>query len=487
MTDHTAYRIESDSLGSLSVPQDAYYGIHTARAKDNFRAGGRPANLLLLRAIVRVKQAAAEVNGRIHALPQKKAQAILEACREILEGRLDAHLIVDAYQGGAGTSSNMNVNEVIANRSIELLGGVKGDYSIIHPIDDVNLHQSTNDVYPTALRIAVIPLLRQLSEELAALQEAFQAKEREYADLLRLGRTQLMDALPILAGQSFGACAKATARDRWRLYKSEERLREINIGGTAVGTGMNAPLDYIYAMADVLRELTGLGLYRSDFPMDTTQNMDVFVEVSGLLKAAAVNLLKISNDFRLLSSGPAGGIGEYILPAVQAGSSIMPGKVNPVIAEMLGSVAMRVIANDTAVTLAAASGQLELNAFTPVLAEALLESLELLLRAVPLFRERCLSSLTLDEARCREHVERSGVMAAATIAYLGYDTASELAKAAAASGRPLEQLLLEGGWMTGKQIHKVLHPLEVTKPGIPGRSQWTVRNMEGGLSQDELE
>ncbi|WP_083886740.1 aspartate ammonia-lyase [Paenibacillus sonchi] len=470
MTDDSTYRMERDALGSLPVPQDAYYGIHTARAKENFAAGGRPANRKLMHAIARVKQAAAKVNGRNHALPQQKVQAILAACEEILDGSLDAHLIVDAYQGGAGTSSNMNVNEVIANRAIELLGGSRGDYSIVHPIDDVNLHQSTNDVYPTALRIAVIPLLRQLAEELASLQEAFQVKEHEYADLLRLGRTQLMDALPILAGQSFGAYAKAAARDRWRLYKAEERLREINIGGTAVGTGMNAPLTYIYTIADELRELTGLGLCRSDFPMDGTQNMDVFVEVSGLLKAAAVNLLKISNDFRLLSSGPAGGIGEYILPAVQAGSSIMPGKVNPVIAEMLGSVAMRVIAEDTAVTLAAASGQLELNAFTPVLAEALLESLELLLHGIPLFRERCLSGLKLDVPRCREHVDRSGVLAAATITYLGYDNAAALAKAAAASGRPLEQLLVEGGWMTGKQIQEVLHPLEVTKPGIPGRS-----------------
>ncbi|MHA6529114.1 aspartate ammonia-lyase [Paenibacillus sp. BAC0078] len=465
-----AFRMERDSLGSLPVPLDAYYGIHTARARDNFAAGGRPANLKLMRALVLVKKAAAKVNGQNGSLPEHKAQAILDACDDILKGHLDAHFVVDAYQGGAGTSSNMNVNEVIANRAIERLGGSKGDYSIVHPLDDVNLYQSTNDVYPTALRIAVIKLLRQLAGELAFLQEAFQAKEHQYADLLRLGRTELMDALPILAGQSFGAYAKAVARDRWRLYKAEERLREINLGGTAVGTGMNAPLAYVYTVADELREMTGLGLSRSDFPMDVTQNMDVFVEVSGLLKAAAVNLLKISGDFRLLSSGPAGGIGEYLLPAMQAGSSIMPGKVNPVIAEMISSVAMRVIANDTEVTLAAASGQLELNAFTPVLAEALLESLELLLRALPQFRERCVSGLTLDEARCREHVEHSGVMAAAITSYLGYDTAAELAGAAATSGRSLNQLLLERGLMTEEQIARILHPLEVTKPGIPGHS-----------------
>ncbi|BCG59189.1 aspartate ammonia-lyase [Paenibacillus sp. URB8-2] len=468
MSDELRFRMEQDSLGSAPVPRDAYYGIHTVRARDNFAVSGRPAHRQLMQAMVLVKKAAAKVNGRHGDIPEYAAEAIQLSCDDILGGMLDDHFIVDAYQGGAGTSTNMNVNEMIANRAIERLGGTKGDYRLIHPIDHVNLYQSTNDVYPTALRIAVIPLLRLLSEELSSLQEALQEKERQYADVLRLGRTQLMDALPIMAGQSFGAYAKAVARDRWRLYKAEERLREINIGGTAVGTGMNAPLKYTYAIAEELREMTGLGLCRSDFPMDATQNMDVFVETSGLLKAAAVNLLKISGDFRLLNSGSSGGIGEYKLPAVQVGSSIMPGKVNPVIAEMAGSVAMRVIANDTAVTLAAASGQLELNAFTPLIAEALLESLELLSHAVPLFTERCVQGLTLDPIRCQEHLDRSGVMAAATVSYLGYDTAAELAAAMAATGQPLGQLLREHGLMADEQIEAILHPLEVTKPGIPG-------------------
>ncbi|WP_051500211.1 aspartate ammonia-lyase [Paenibacillus sophorae] len=468
MSDEFKFRTEQDSLGSASVPEDAYYGIHTVRARDNFAVSGRPAHRRLMRAMVLVKKAAAKVNGQHGDIPESAAKAIQLSCDDILAGLLDDHFIVDAYQGGAGTSTNMNVNEMIANRAIEWLGGIKGDYRLVHPIDHVNLYQSTNDVYPTALRIAVIPLLRLLSEELSSLQEALQEKERQYADVLRLGRTQLMDALPIMAGQSFGAYAKAVARDRWRLYKAEERLREINIGGTAVGTGMNAPLTYAYAIAEELREMTGLGLCRSDFPMDATQNMDVFVETSGLLKAAAVNLLKISGDFRLLNSGPSGGIGEYKLPAVQVGSSIMPGKVNPVIAEMAGSVSMRVIANDTAVTLAAASGQLELNAFTPLIAEALLESLELLSRAVPLFKERCVQGLKLDADRCHQNLSRSGVMAAAAVSYLGYDTAAELAMAVTATGEPLEQLLQERGLMEEEQIEAILHPLEVTKPGIPG-------------------
>ncbi|NGM84041.1 aspartate ammonia-lyase [Paenibacillus sp. 7124] len=468
MVDESSFRMEKDSLGHASVPKDAYYGIHTVRARDNFAVSGCPAHRRLMQAMVLVKKAAAKVNGQQGAIPESVAEAIQLSCDDILAGMLDDHFIVDAYQGGAGTSTNMNVNEMIANRAIERLGGMKGDYQLVHPIDHVNLYQSTNDVYPTALRIAVIPLLRLLSDELSSLQESLQEKERQFADVLRLGRTQLMDALPILAGQSFGAYAKAVARDRWRLYKAEERLREINLGGTAVGTGMNAPLKYAYAVAEELREMTVLGLCRSDFPMDATQNMDVFVETSGLLKAAAVNLLKISGDFRLLGSGPQGGIGEYLLPAVQVGSSIMPGKVNPVIAEMAGSVAMRVIANDTAVTLAAASGQLELNAFTPLIAEALLESLELLSRAVPQFKERCVEGLTLDTARCGENLDRSGVMAAAAAAYLGYDTAAELAREAAAAGLPLEQAVRQSGLMTEEQVEAILHPLEVTKPGIPG-------------------
>ncbi|WP_334075507.1 MULTISPECIES: aspartate ammonia-lyase [Paenibacillus] len=464
------FRVESDALGSETVPSGAYYGIHAVRARDNFAVSGRPVNPRITRAIVMVKKAAAKVNGKQGAISEQVASSILSACDEILQGQMDKHFIVDAYQGGAGTSTNMNVNEVIANLAIEKLGGHKGDYRLIHPIDHVNLYQSTNDVYPTAMRIAMIPLLRSLSEEFASLQEALQEKEREYADVLRLGRTELMDALPIMAGQSFGAYAKAVARDRWRLYKAEERLREINLGGTAVGTGMNAPLAYIYAIAEELRELSGMGLCRSDFPMDGTQNMDVFVEVSGLLKAAAVNLLKISGDFRLLNAGPSGGIAEYILPPMQVGSSILPGKMNPVIAEMAGSVAMKVISNDTAVTLAAASGQLELNAFAPLIAESLLESLEILTEAVRLFHERCVRGLKVDTAHCLEHLERSGVMAAAAVTYLGYDAAAELATSAVASDRPLKEILLEQGLMTKKQIDAILHPLEVTKPGIPGRS-----------------
>lgn len=327
-------------------------------------------------------------NMHLKQLEKDKAQAIMTACDEILAGEFVDQFVVDPLQGGAGTSTNMNVNEVVANRAIELLGSTKGNYDLIHPLNDVNMSQSTNDVYPTALRIAAIRELRNTAEAFAELQEAFQIKENEFADVLKLGRTQMMDALPMMVGQEFGAWSKAIARDRWRIYKVEERLRQINIGGTAIGTGMNASHKFIFLMTDLLQDMTGLGLARSEFPIDVTQNMDVFTEVSGLLKSAAVNLVKISGDLRLLGSGPRGGLGELNLPAVQAGSTIMPGKVNPVMAEMIGQVSMRVMANDFAITQAAMSGQLELNAFVPLIAESLLESLEILTNGVNSFREK---------------------------------------------------------------------------------------------------
>ncbi|RCX14911.1 aspartate ammonia-lyase [Fontibacillus phaseoli] len=463
-----SYRIETDPLGEKAVPLDAYYGIHTARALENFPVSERAANRHLFSSIVIIKKAAAMTTGKLTLIPAPVSRAIILACDEILGGALTDQFLVDALQGGAGTSTHMNVNEVVANRAIELLGGQKGDYSLVHPLDHVNCCQSTNDVYPTALRIAAISLLRPLSEAFASLQEALQRKEQEFADILKLGRTQLMDALPMMAGQEFGAYAKAVARDRWRLYKAEERLREIHLGGTAIGTGLGAPRAYIYQVTEVLQDLTGMGLCRSEFPIDPTQNMDVFVEVSGLLKAAAVNLLKIANDLRLLASGPAGGLGEYRLPAVQAGSSVMAGKVNPVMAEMAGLVAMRVIANDSAIAWAAAGGQLELNAFSPLIAESLLESLEILTHAVQLFEQRCIRGITVNKEQCEKHLQQSTVLATALVPHLGYELASEIAKTAQNEGKTVETLVLERGLLTDDQVRRILSPLQITKPGIPG-------------------
>lgn len=467
------FRIETDALGEKTISCEAYYGIHTARALENFPVSGRATNCRLIEAVVLVKKAAALAHKRLGHYPDVVADAIVTACDEILDGKLEGQFPVDAMQGGAGTSTNMNVNEVVANRAAELLGGSKGDYALVHPLHHVNCCQSTNDVYPTALRIAAIKLLRPLSEAFAKLQEALQKKERDFADVIRLGRTELMDALPMMAGQGFGAYARAVARDRWRLYKAEERLREVNIGGTAIGTGMNASLKYIFAVTDILQELTGLGIARSEYAMDNTQNMDVFVEVSGLLKAAAVNLTKIANDLRFLASGPAGGICELKLPAVQAGSSIMPGKVNPVVPEMVVQSCMRVIANDSAITGAAIAGQLELNAFMPLIAENLLESLELMLKTVGLFKSRCIDGITINAEVCREHVEKSSALATALVHHIGYDRAAEIAKKAQKDNKTIRQVVFEEDVIPAELYEKILDPYQVTKPGIPGKHDKT--------------
>lgn len=462
-------RSEQDALGTRDISKAVYYGIHTARAMENFPVSGKAVNPHLIRSMVTVKKAAALAHSKLNTYSPVIARSIVQACDEILSGGYSEQFTVDALQGGAGTSTNMNVNEVIANLAIEHMGGERGDYLLVHPLDHVNCCQSTNDVYPTALRMAAIGLVRQLSRNFASLQEALQVKEQEFANILKLGRTELMDALPMMAGQGFGAYAKAIARDRWRLYKVEERLREINIGGTAIGTGLNAPVKYTFYITDLLQELTGYGLARSEYPMDLTQNMDVFAEVSGLLKAAAVNLLKISNDLRLLASGPKGGFGELEVPAMQAGSSIMPGKVNPVMAEMMGLVAMRVIANDSAVTLAAASGQLELNAFMPLIADSLLESLEIMTNAVRLFEERCVRGIRVNEAQCLKSLENSAVLATAFIGHIGYERCAEVVKQAQQEGKTVRQVLIEAKLLPEEQIDKILSSHQVTRPGIPGQ------------------
>ncbi len=463
------YRVEKDFLGECRIENDRYYGINTKRALENFKLKSKTVNLKLIREIALIKKAAAIVNKRLNRLPDDKADAIIKASEEVIEGKFDDEFKLSALQGGAGTSTNMNVNEVIANRAIEILGGKKGDYSIIHPLNHVNMSQSTNDVYPTALRIAAIHMIRKLSNSLADLQEALQIKENEFSEIIKLGRTQLMDALPMMVGQEFGAYAKAIARDRWRIYKVEERLRQINLGGTAIGTGMNAPLKFVFMITDVIQDLTKLGLARTEFPIDITQNADVFVEVSGLLKACSVNLLKISNDLRLLNSGPKGGIGEIELPMMQAGSSIMPGKVNPVIPEMVAQVAMKVIANDYAITMASSSGQLELNAFIPLIAESLLESLELLNDAVVLFREKCIEGIKVNEKRCKENLEKSTVLVTALVHHIGYDKASEIAKKALENDKTIREVLIEENILSEDEIDKILNPYQVTKPGIPGK------------------
>ncbi|MCD5405021.1 MAG: aspartate ammonia-lyase, partial [Desulfotomaculum sp.] len=445
-------RVERDLLGTLEIPDDAYYGIHTLRAFYNFNVSGRRVHPELIKAIAVIKQAAADANMTIGRLDRKIGDAIYQAASEVAQGEFLDQFIVDAMQGGAGTSTNMNVNEVIANRAIEILGGKKGDYALVHPIDHVNMGQSTNDVYPTAIRIAAIRLLKRLSESCAVLQGALQKKEALFSGILKVGRTQMQDALPIILGQEFGAYAEAVSRDRWRLYKVEERLRQVNLGGTAIGTSVNTERRYIYLVIERLRSLTGLGLARAENMVDVTQNADVFVEVSGLIKAAAVTLIKISSDLRLLSSGPRAGISEIKLPDLQAGSSIMPGKVNPVIPEMVTQVSYQAISNDFAISMAAQSGQLELNAFLPLIADNLLSSIEMLSNAMKLFSERCIEGIEANEKRCAELLENSVSWVTVLVPKIGYERASELAKKALEKGISLKQAILEEKIMEEKEI-----------------------------------
>lgn len=464
-------RVEHDLLGERKIPKNAYYGIHTLRASENFPLSGQPMHPQLITALCIVKKAAALANMEVGLLDEIIGQAIVQACDEIIGGELRDQFIVDAFQGGAGTSANMNANEVIANRAIEILGGEKGDYSLVHPINHVNMSQSTNDVYPTAVRIAAIQLLYPLSEKFADLQESLQEKENEFSDVIKLGRTQMQDAVPVMLGQEFGAYAQAIARDRWRLYKVEERLRQINIGGTAIGTGLNAPRKYIFLVTEKLRHLTGIGLARAEYMIDVTQNADVFAEVSGLLKAAAVNLTKIANDLRLLSSGPVAGLGEIKLPEMQAGSSIMPGKVNPIIPEAVNVVAYQVMANDLAITLAAQAGQLELNAMLPLIAHNLLQSLELMHRVIDVFIHRCIKDIEADRERCRYYFQNSFAVVTAISPYIGYDKATEVALRAVSEKKSPLQIIEEEKLLTQEQLKAVLNPYNLTTPGIPGKEK----------------
>ena len=374
--DTEATRREGDLLGVLEIPIDAYWGIHTGRAIRNFPISGRPVRPGLIRAVALVKKACALANLELGYLAPEKGEAIIAACGEIAAGGFPDQFPVDALQGGAGTSTNMNVNEVIANRAIELLHGRKGDYRIVHPLEDVNLHQSTNDVYPTALKVASISGLRRLSQAVADLQGAFQEKEKAFGAIVKIGRTEMQEAVPMTLGAEFAAFSEAIARDRWRTFKSEERLRVVNLGGTAIGTGLTAPRDYIFLVIEKLREVSGMGLSRGENLTGETANADPFVEVSGILKAHATNLVKISGDLRLLNF-----MGEIHLSPVQAGSSIMPGKVNPVVLEAVIQTGLRVMADDMLIADAVSRGTWQISEFMPLIADAFLEEIDLLTAA----------------------------------------------------------------------------------------------------------
>ncbi|MBN1942554.1 MAG: aspartate ammonia-lyase [Phycisphaerae bacterium] len=459
------YRTEHDLLGEVHVPAGALWGVHTLRARENFPVTGRAVRPELVHAYGAVKLACARTNHELGRWDEKTFQALETACEEMIEGGLDSHILVDALQGGAGTSTNMNVNEVLANRALQILGRPLGEYETLHPLEDVNLHQSTNDTYPTALKVAAVFSLRQLQREVVGLLEAFQAKEKEFAHVVKVGRTQFQDAVLLTLGREMGAHAEAFSRDRWRIYKCEERLRVVNLGGMAVGTGLGAPRKFIFRAIEHLRQVTSLGLARAENLVEATQNHDAFVEVSGIVKALASNLLKVAGDIRLLSSGPEAGLGELRLPARQAGSSIMPGKVNPVIPEAVSQAALRAIANDQAVTQAVCMGSLELNAFLPLVADSLLETLDILGNACRIFRTHCVEGMRADEARCRAHVHGATAAVTALVGEIGYEAAQKISQEAARSGKPIRDVAIELGVLTAEKFDSLISPDRVMQLG----------------------
>jgi aspartate ammonia-lyase len=461
-----ATRIEHDLIGDRQVPAAAYYGVHTLRALENFPITGTAISIYpdLVRALACVKQAAALANRGLGLLDDERAEAIVRACEEIREGALLDEFVVDVIQGGAGTSTNMNANEVIANRALELLGAKKGEYVRLHPLDHVNLSQSTNDVYPTAVKLALQFGIRRLCAEMVSLRKEFEAKAVEFADVLKIGRTQLQDAVPMTLGQEFSTYAVMLQEDESRLAEAGSLAREINLGATAIGTGINAHPEYAARVTRILSEIAGVELVVSPNLIEATQDAGAFVQLSGVLKRVAVKLSKVCNDLRLLSSGPRAGIGEINLPAVQAGSSIMPGKVNPVIPEVVNQVAFEVIGNDMTVTMAAEAGQLQLNAFEPVIAHSLFKSIAHLSNACRTLAERCVRGITANRERARELMDSSTALVTALNPYLGYARASEIAKEALATGKRVYDLVLEKKLMSREDLDAVLKPEVLTQP-----------------------
>ncbi len=466
MENHTSdYRVEKDSIGTKDVPANVYYGVQSLRAAENFPITGLRMNPELIRSLAYIKKAAALTNLEAGLLNERIANAIVRACDEILAGKLREQFIVDPVQGGAGTSINMNANEVIANRAIELLGGVKGDYSLVNPNDHVNCGQSTNDVIPTAGKMTTLRLLKKLETELDRLRAAFEDKSREFNHVIKMGRTQMQDAVPIRLGQEFRAYADAVRRDTVRMGKAMDEMRSLNMGGTAIGTGINADETYLRRIVPVLSEVSGMELTQAGDLIDSTQNPDPFVAV----KTCAVTLSKIANDLRLMSSGPRTGFGEINLPARQNGSSIMPGKVNPVIPEVINQVAFLIIGNDMTVTMAAEGGQLELNAFEPIIFYCLFQSIGTLTYAVHTFVDNCVTGITANEERCRELVESSVGVITALTPHIGYQHAADIAKRAIVTGQSVRKLILQEKLLTEEEIDTILDPMNLTKPGIPGK------------------
>ncbi|GED28904.1 MULTISPECIES: aspartate ammonia-lyase [Brevibacillus] len=464
------HRIEKDFLGEKEIPVHAYYGVQTMRATENFPITGYRLHSSLINAMAMVKKAAAIANMEVSRLNPKLGNAIVAAAQEIIEGKWHDQFIVDPIQGGAGTSINMNANEVIANRGLEILGEKKGDYFHLSPNTHVNMSQSTNDAFPTAIHIATLDLLEKLLVTMEEMHDVFGQKATEFDDVIKMGRTHLQDAVPIRLGQEFEAYRRVLERDMKRIKQSRQHLYEVNMGATAVGTGLNADPKYITTVVKQLAEITGFPLTGAEHLVDATQNTDAYTEVSAALKVCMMNMSKMANDLRLMASGPRAGLGEISLPARQPGSSIMPGKVNPVMAEVINQVAFQVIGNDHTICLASEAGQLELNVMEPVLVFNLLQSISIMDNAFRVFTQHCLSGIEANRERMKEYVEKSVGVITAVNPHLGYETAARIAREAILTGKSVRDLCLQHNVLTEEELDLILDPFEMTHPGIAGAS-----------------
>lgn len=463
------YRVEKDSLGEVQVPQSALYGAQTARAIHNFPITGLKPHPTLVKATVLVKRAAAETNRDLGELDAERAGAIMAAADTVLAGEHLDEWHVDPIQAGAGTSHNMNTNEVLANLANERLGGKRGEYKPVHPNDHVNMAQSTNDVFPTSMRIASLLELRELYPQLERLQKAFADKGSEFDRIIKSGRTHLQDAVPIRLGQEFTAYSITLGKMRRKIERAAEAMLELNIGATAAGTGLNSDPRYQAAVVKKLSELSGLPLQPAGHLVEMTQTQYAMAEAHGALKLLALELTRIANDLRLMSSGPQTGLAEIVLPAVQPGSSIMPGKVNPVMAEMLNMACFQVIGNDTTITMAVQAGQLELNVMMPVMAFDMLMSIDILKNSMRVFAEFCVEGITANEERCREYVENSMGLVTALNPHIGYSAAAKVAQENFRTGRPIRDIVRDLGVLSDEKLEEILDPVAMTEPGIPGR------------------
>ncbi|MED3552376.1 aspartate ammonia-lyase [Cytobacillus praedii] len=466
----STYRIEKDFLGEKHVPIEAYYGIQTLRAVENFPITGYKLDKDLIIAMAIVKKAAALANADVGRLYKGKAEVICQAADEIITGKWHDHFLVDPIQGGAGTSINMNTNEVIANRGLELLGKEKGEYFHLNPNIDVNMAQSTNDAFPTAIHIAVYRALEALLATMKEMKATFSVKADEFDSVIKMGRTHLQDAVPIRLGQEFRAYTNVIDRDIKRIERSKDNLLEVNMGATAVGTGLNADPNYIEKVVKYLAEISGIPVVPADNLVDATQNTDAYVEVSASLKICMVNMSKIANDLRLMASGPRAGLYEINLPARQPGSSIMPGKVNPVMPEVINQIAFQVIGNDHTISLASEAGQFELNVMEPVLLFNLLQSISIMNNGFRVFSNFCISGITANTDRLKEYVEKSVGLLTAVNPHIGYNVASEIARESIVNGKSIRELCLLYDVLTEEELDLILDPYEMTKPGIAGSS-----------------